>query len=65
MGIRGSKSRVGCNIQLESEGTGEDGGQEDRILANDGPKMKENSTVRRKIEGLRPLSQVERWKTCW
>jgi hypothetical protein len=30
---------VGCNAQLESEGTGEDGGQEDRILANDGPKL--------------------------
>lgn len=29
------------NAQLEGEGTGEDGGQEDRILANDGPKKRE------------------------
>lgn len=31
---------VGCNAQLEGEGTGEDGGQEDRILTNDGPRRR-------------------------
>lgn len=29
---------AGCNAQLESEGTGEDGGQEDSIAANEGAK---------------------------
>lgn len=28
---------VGCHAQLEGEGTGEDGGQVDGILANEGP----------------------------
>lgn len=32
------KGRVECNAQLESEGTGEDGGQEDGIPADDAPK---------------------------
>jgi hypothetical protein len=32
------KGRVECNAQLESEGTGEDGGQEDSIPADDAPK---------------------------
>lgn len=31
------KGRFECNVQLESEGTGEDGGQEDSISANDAP----------------------------
>jgi hypothetical protein len=35
------KGRFECDLQLESEGTGEDGGQEDSIPADDAPKLVE------------------------
>ena len=35
------KGRFEWNLQLESEGTGEDGGQVDSILADDGPEVGE------------------------
>lgn len=57
------KGRFDCDLQLESEGTGEDGGQEDSIPADDGPAEGETSTVR--VQSSNCDHQVGGGETCW